>query len=152
MEENPVLVSKLGRRQLRLVSSDCPYNGSLFFFEQLPTKSVVLLRNIVCRFGINLHVPGIACPGITCCPYCYAIVRRLAWHILFERTVFPKRRSIHCDVWTWVIDEWKAHHWDLIWDTAYFVSPEIVLMAFSAEAYSDSQVGMRTRISSHSLI
>lgn len=52
---------------------------------------LVLFRNTVCRFpSINLNVPGRTFPGITCCPYLYAIFRLLAWDILSERTVSLK--------------------------------------------------------------
>lgn len=76
----------------------------------------VLFGNMVYRIpSINLQVPGITCPGITCCPdvALYAIFRLLFLHILFERAVLPKNDQmlIHCDVWTWTqISDWHSTH------------------------------------------
>jgi hypothetical protein len=74
----------------------------------VPLETCSLLYS---RFPVvKLQVLGITCPVITYCPYLYSIFRLFAWHVLFEWAAVPKSNQMlmHCDVWTWVIDEWQA--------------------------------------------
>ena len=61
---------------------------------------------------VNLHIPGVAASGITCCPDLDPILAWFAWDVLFEWTATSERDQalVHCHLRAWIVHQRSALH------------------------------------------
>ena len=57
---------------------------------------------------VNLHIPGVAAPGITCCPDLDPILAWFAWDVLYEWTATSEgdQALVHCHLRAWIVHQW----------------------------------------------